>query len=425
MTRRYLWLGIATLLGVWNSAPPASAADSCRFVRSHSTWWLLADCETDHTLSIPHGVTLDGRGHRITAIDPKDGHFLGAVVRNAGTRAHVRNLIVDSRGLADVCDSDAPPDQRLRGILFDGASGSIVGNHVLDIGQGASGCQEGNAIDVRNPPYDGTHPATTHVTIWGNRVAGYQKTGVLVNGDVEADVAANRVIGQGPIDFIAQNGIQIGYGAFGQVRLNRVEQNLFSPGTFGSSGILLLFAGAPVEVTANVVDDCDLGIAIDSSSGARVRANQVRNSTDDGIGVYGATGAADGNTISGNWLDGNHLGIDLYGAGATHNVVSHNRVFESVGLGIQVALGAENSIVHNEVLRSGSYGVWAGADGTRLIGNRVIGSRGVGMHVEGAQNEAAGNVVRASGGTDLENVGENAYATNRCGSSSGPPVDCP
>ncbi|HKP56190.1 MAG TPA: right-handed parallel beta-helix repeat-containing protein [Polyangiales bacterium] len=425
MTRRFAWLGIASLFGIWSSTLPAAAADSCRFIEHHATWWLSADCQTDHTLSIPQGVTLDGRGHRITAIDPPDGHFLGAIVRNAGTVAHVRNLIVDTRDLTDVCDSDTPPDQRLRGILFEGASGSIVGNHVLDIGQGASACQEGNAIDVRNAPYDGTHPATTQVKIWANRVANYQKTGILVNGDVEADVAANRVIGQGPIDFIAQNGIQLGFGAFGQVHLNRIEQNLYSPGTFGSSGILLLSAGAPIDLVGNVIEDCDLGIALESTSDARVRANRVRGTTDDGIGVYGAMATASGNTISGNWLEDDHLGIDIYGAGATNNTVARNWIVDSVGLGIQIGLGAENLVLHNQVLRSGSFGVWAGADGTRVIGNRVIDSEGVGMHVEGAQNVVSDNLVRASGDLDLENAGDNAYANNRCGSSSGPPVDCP
>lgn len=45
---------------------------------------------------------------------------------------------------------------RLRGILFDGAAGSITHNTVTNINQGASGCQEGNGIEVRNGPFDNT-----------------------------------------------------------------------------------------------------------------------------------------------------------------------------------------------------------------------------------------------------------------------------
>ncbi|HKU38760.1 MAG TPA: right-handed parallel beta-helix repeat-containing protein [Polyangiales bacterium] len=393
MTRRLFWAGSALLLGLWADARPAAAADSCSFVQRGSLWLLKADCETDRTIVIPQGVTLDGRGHRITAVDPAEGHFLGAVVRNGGSIAHVRNLIVDSRELADVCDADTPPDQRLRGILFEAASGSIVSSHVLDIGQGASGCQEGNAIDVRNPPYDGTHPATQHVAIWGNRVARYQKTGILANGDVEVDVAANRVSGQGPIDFIAQNGIQLGYGAFGQVRLNHVEQNVYTRGTFGSGGILLLLAGAPITVQGNVVNDCDLGIALDGTSGARVIANRLGDITDDGIGVYGASAAASGNQIEHNWVDGSGLGIDVYGGLATRNSIAHNEVVESGGIGIQIELGASNVVLHNRLLRSASYGVSVNADQTRVVGNRVLGSGTQGLRVVGEQNLVFGNLV--------------------------------
>jgi hypothetical protein len=48
---------------------------------------LLADCTTDHTLSIPDGYAFDGDGHTITAVDPDGAHFLGAVVANAGDSA--------------------------------------------------------------------------------------------------------------------------------------------------------------------------------------------------------------------------------------------------------------------------------------------------------------------------------------------------
>ena len=88
-----------------------------------STRTLLADCDTSRTILVPNGWTLDGAGHSITAKDPADGHFLGAVVRNAGTSASVRNLTVTASSLNDVCDGG---DDRLRGILLDGASGSIV-----------------------------------------------------------------------------------------------------------------------------------------------------------------------------------------------------------------------------------------------------------------------------------------------------------
>ena len=125
------------------------ATTTCTFTTSGTTMTLNGDCTTDETILIPDGYTLDGNGHTITAVDPSGGHFLGAVVKNAGSTAHVKNLTVTALGLANVCDPPGPPDNRLRGILFDGASGSITNNTtVVNINQGASGCQEGNAIEV-------------------------------------------------------------------------------------------------------------------------------------------------------------------------------------------------------------------------------------------------------------------------------------
>src|SRR5947208_82886 len=131
---------------------PASATTTCVFITVGTTMTLVADCMTDSTIFVPNGFTLDGNGHKITAVDPPLDHFRGAVVKNLGTSANVVNLIVTASSLANVCDAG---DDRLRGILFDGASGSITNNNVIDINQGISGCQEGNGIEVRNAPFDG------------------------------------------------------------------------------------------------------------------------------------------------------------------------------------------------------------------------------------------------------------------------------
>jgi hypothetical protein len=203
------------------SSSAAFAANNCTFRTIGRVMQLQRDCWTDATLSIPDGATLDGRDRTITAIDPEGGHFLGAVVRNAGSTAYVRNLTIQARGLADVCDSAGPPDQRLRGILFEAAAGAITGNRVLDINQGGSGCQEGAAIEIRGrAAAEGT--PVQYVTIADNRIEGYQKTGVFVSGAVDATIVLNRIAGLGPVDFIAQNGIQLTSGARGRIQWNRI-----------------------------------------------------------------------------------------------------------------------------------------------------------------------------------------------------------
>ncbi len=237
----------------------ASGSD-CLFSTSGSTITLLNNCTTDQTILVPNGTTLDGNSHSITAVDPTGGHFLGAVVANAGPNASVTNLTVTASHLADACDGGT---DRLRGILFDGASGSITDNTVMGINQGHSGCQEGNAIEVRNAPFDGTHPAIKTVAISGNTISDYQKTGIVANGDVAATITKNTVTGAGQINYIAQNGIQIGFGATATVKGNTSSGNWYTPTTDIACGILFFDAGGVKASNntwfANERDQCNFG----------------------------------------------------------------------------------------------------------------------------------------------------------------------
>lgn len=227
---RLLLLGIALLL------TPLVASSQCTFTYDSTamTMTLTANCTTTSTILIPNGYTLEGAGHTITAADPSNGHFLGAVVMNGGATAHVTNLSITTSTLANVCDIGA---NRLRGILFEGASGEILGNTVTNINQGQSGCQEGNAIEVRNAPFD-TTGTDIHVTISDNTVANYQKTGIVTNGSVRATITNNTVMGLGPVAYIAQNGIQIGFGATAVVSGNTVSGNYYTLDGWISCGLL-------------------------------------------------------------------------------------------------------------------------------------------------------------------------------------------
>jgi hypothetical protein len=162
----------------------AQADAVCTFNYSGTTMTLTANCTTDVTITIPDGCTLDGDDKTITAINPSTPPFLGAIIQNGDGEAHVTNLNLDTSNLTG-CGSRTPTDTRLHGILFDGASGSITNCQITDINRGTtSGCQEGNAIEIRNAPFDGTHPDTQTVNISGNYIENYQKTGICANGDV-------------------------------------------------------------------------------------------------------------------------------------------------------------------------------------------------------------------------------------------------
>jgi hypothetical protein len=233
-------------------------AGTCTFTFAGGINTLDANCATSTSIVVPNGETLDGAGYTITAVDPVGGHFLGAVVTNGGAVANVRNVTITASGLANVCDGGG---DRLRGILFDGAGGSITGNTVTGVRQGPSGCQEGNGIEVRNAPFDNTGTDVA-VTISGNTVSNYQKNGITTNGSVAATILNNVVVGDGAVNFIAQNGIQVGFGATAIVKGNTVSGNNYT-GVDVSCGVLL-FEADGVKASSNTLfgnerDNCNFG----------------------------------------------------------------------------------------------------------------------------------------------------------------------
>jgi len=231
------------------------------------TMTFLADCTVDHSFLVPDGYTVEGNGSTLFGVDPPGGQFLGAVIRNedGASWIAIRNLTVDADTLADVCDPP-DPDTRLRGILLQGTGGEVT-NNVVDIGQGPdgkSGCQEGNAIEARNGPFDSTG-TDVEVLITGNTVIGYIKGGIVANGSVAAKIAGNTVTGWGPVGvpFSAQNGIQVGFGATAIVRNNVVSGNDYTPETFTACGILYFDADG-VRANNNTLfdnekDSCNFG----------------------------------------------------------------------------------------------------------------------------------------------------------------------
>jgi hypothetical protein len=273
-------------LGIWCAAPAillalvwaerASATSDCQFSVRHETMTLRADCTTDATILVPDGFTLRGRGFTITAVDPPGAHFLGAVIRNAGSRASVDGLRITASNLLEACN---PVEDELRGIELDGASGSITGNVIRNLNQaaGSSGCQEGNGIVAQS------FADPSSVRIEGNTVEAYQKTGILVSGNVQALVRGNAVAGFGPVDFIAQNGIQIGFGADAAVEANVVRGNSYTGAAGGvqASGILVVSgptlsgcAASPcpfsvgLDISRNLLLENDVGILLDNAADA-------------------------------------------------------------------------------------------------------------------------------------------------------------
>ena len=148
---------------------------------------------------------------------------------------------------------------RYFGIVADGAAVNVTNSSVHDIG---------------NTPFDGSqHGVGIYYTsgasglIDGNNVYRYQKGGIVMNGEgTTATVTNNTVTGLGPVDFIAQNGIQISRGAVATVRGNTISDNDYTghagvgpnpggqnpPGwEYYSAGLLLFQAGDGTKTSMN------------------------------------------------------------------------------------------------------------------------------------------------------------------------------
>lgn len=299
--KKHLAVGIGLpLLLLLVLVPGVSAATTCTFTTVDSTILLDDDCTTDATILVPEGVTLDGRGHTITAVDPAGDHFRGAVVQNDGAMAYVTNLGVTASGLANVCDAGA---DRLRGIMFEGASGNITHTEVTGINQGPSGCQEGNAIEVRNEPFDGTHLGTVTVEVAHNVVDAYQKTGIVANGDVNVSIHHNQVGASATQANLAANGIQLGFGANGVVQHNNGDGNQWlGPSNYAATALLVYAADA-----------------------ADVSQNNVRGNSDVGLYVLADDGTYDNNRIFDDGLDGPHGDYGVFNDGVD-NDFTNNKV---------------------------------------------------------------------------------------------------
>lgn len=296
LRRNLLWLAALLLV-----AGAASAATDCTFTTKGSTMRLDADCTTDETIFVPDGMTLDGKGYVITAVDPVGG-FKGAVVQNGGGTAHVEKLTVTASGLANLCKGGA---DRLRGIMFEGASGSISHNTVTGINKGASGCQEGNAIEVRNAPFDGSHPGTTMVEVGHNDLVDWQKTGIVANGDVMVSVHHNKIFASATQDNLAANGLQLGFGALGLATQNLIYGNQWK----GTS---------PWAATAVLVYLADV---------VHVSKNNIRGNSDIGLYAYANGGTYDNNKIFDEGPDHPNSGWDIgLGNWGNGNTVTRNKV---------------------------------------------------------------------------------------------------
>jgi hypothetical protein len=147
-------------------------------------------------------------------------------------------------------------------VVVDGASTSL---------EGYKGCQHGVAINVGSiDPTEVGHAVLRAVTVFG-----YEKNGPTVSGvSSTMSVTASKVTGEGPSPYIAQNGIQVAFGAEGTIRSTTVSGNECSlPEACSSTnlenqgtGVLFYEAAIGSSVASSTLDENDIGAYFDSTS---------------------------------------------------------------------------------------------------------------------------------------------------------------
>jgi Right handed beta helix region len=140
---------------------------------------------------------------------------------------------------------------------------SLVATNDTINGAGAgpiNGCQGGVGIEVgtaRTTPSE-----TAYATLKGVTVTGYKKNGITVEGTGSTiAVTSSTVTGAGLTPEIAQNGIQISYGATGTVKSSTISGNEYGGGGAESTGLLFYEAGSGgSNVTTSSINENDLGL---------------------------------------------------------------------------------------------------------------------------------------------------------------------
>jgi hypothetical protein len=308
--RLRLTLTVSVVL-MWVAAP-ALASTTCSFVTYGTTMRLDTDCTTDATISIPDGVTLDGEDHTITAVDPSGGHFLGAVIANAGNVANVRDLKIVGKLTSTTCDLNNP----FRGIQILDGEGSVEGTSLIGIHRGpGNSCIEGKGIVVIRAPLDGTHPNTGHVVISDNYVKDFPNAGIQVEGDVVAKIEENDLFG-GPSAAVGSGRfvIFLAYGATGTIEGNTI-QGSFVAGGLNANGIVITDV-VNTRVSENVIRGSNFGLTVQA------------------LCQYPGAPATTGNSVRENTVIGANIGIYLLSQAITGTVcnphVDNNEVEENV-----------------------------------------------------------------------------------------------
>ncbi|MEM2388513.1 MAG: hypothetical protein QXW78_05315, partial [Candidatus Thermoplasmatota archaeon] len=152
------------------------------------------------------------------------------------------------------------------GVAFRTANGSISNCKIKGVRADPLSGAQGHLAILVNHPWDTL--IYQEVNILNNIVEDYGKNGITMNElGTHGLIQENTIIGAGPTGVIAQNGIQVGYGAYATIKLNEIYGNNYTGAGWSAAGILVvgntLSSNPPMPGTIieeNYVHDNEVGI---------------------------------------------------------------------------------------------------------------------------------------------------------------------
>jgi hypothetical protein len=166
--------------------------------------------------------------------------------------------------------------------IFVAGGGTLKATDMVVDGAGSSlsgykGCQHGIAVAVGlKTPAEVGHAMLKDVDVFG-----YEKNGPTARGvGSTLAVTGSTITGEGATPYIAQNGIEVAYGAQGSVKSSTIsgnECNVASCGASGeqASGALFYGAASGSSVTGSTITENDLGAYYDSTSAEQPASPEV------------------------------------------------------------------------------------------------------------------------------------------------------
>jgi len=229
---------------------------------------------------------------------------------------------VDGKGLGN-------SHYRFVGVFYYNAGGRIDRCEVIDVRDTPfSGRQHGLAIYAYN-----NEEGIQEIFITNNKVTDFQKNGITINGNwphdyysanpaiatysnIKAHVNNNEVTGAGPSDVIAQNCIQFGRGASGEIKNNVIKYSAYTGEGWAATGILGYYPYT-VMVQRNNVYDCDPPVYFSASPSCKIINNEfisVDLSEADpwGVLISGTDNIVTNNTFT-DFYVGVYIGSSYYG----------------------------------------------------------------------------------------------------------------